>query len=140
MSPITVDDLELISLPENIAENGSLMVIEGIKNIPFEIARIFFVNANQGAVRGEHSHIECAQFLVCLSGKIEVICDDGKMNRVFILEDSSVGLLIPPGIWASQHYKSKSSVLAVLCDQIYTASDYIRDYGAFIASKRNIID
>ena len=43
-----------------------------------------------------------------------------------------MALLIPPGIWAQQTYTVENSILTVLCDRIYEAEDYIREYNIFI--------
>ena len=43
----------------------------------------------------------------------------------------SMGLLVPPGIWASEKYVDNAAVLMVLCDRGYEADDYIRDYNDF---------
>jgi hypothetical protein len=47
-----------------------------------------------------------------------------------------VGLIIPPGIWAQQTYLTENSVLTVLCDKLYQAADYIRDYEEFTSRVR----
>ncbi|MEA9598553.1 FdtA/QdtA family cupin domain-containing protein [Polynucleobacter sp. AP-Sanab-80-C2] len=140
MNTLAIKSLELINFSQHIAENGSLTVLEGLKNVPFEIARVFFVLADSNSIRGNHSHIECSQLLVCLSGSIDVKCDDGKNKKVFSLSNPNVGLVIPPGIWASQYYREDNSVLAVLCDKKYVASDYIRNYEVFLKTKLNKID
>jgi dTDP-4-dehydrorhamnose 3,5-epimerase-like enzyme len=135
------DDLqkiELTQLTQNIAENGELTVIEGLKEVPYEIRRVFFVRANVGAIRGMHAHRECSQFLICLMGQIKVVCDDGLVKRDFELNNLSSGLMIPPGIWATQIYSSTNSVLAVLCDKTYDPNDYIREYDEFLSYRSKL--
>jgi dTDP-4-dehydrorhamnose 3,5-epimerase-like enzyme len=135
-------NMSLTALSQNIAENGELTVIEGLKEIPYNIRRVFFVRGDKGAIRGMHAHRECSQFLICLMGKIRVVCDDGSTQKDFELENPSTGLLIPPGIWSTQAYESTNSVLAVLCDKSYDPSDYIREYDQFLAytSKLNSLN
>jgi hypothetical protein len=127
----TIDSLKLTKLPHHFEANGDLIVMERSINIPFNIARVFVVRAPQGAVRGEHAHRVCSQFLTCPNGIVEVICDDGVKTQTFMLDHPNTGLLIPAGIWSEQTYKTYGAVLTVLCDRLYEAEDYIRDYDEF---------
>ena len=124
--------VKIIDLPHHFEENGDLIVMEKFKNVPFEIQRVFVVRAPKGAIRGQHSHIKCTQLLTCPSGIIDVQCDDGKNKSYFTLNHPNMALLIPPGIWAQQTYTVENSILTVLCDRIYEAEDYIREYNIFI--------
>ena len=127
-----LSQIKLIDLPHHFEENGDLIVMEKFKNVPFEIQRVFVVRAPKGAIRGQHSHIKCTQLLTCPSGIIDVQCDDGKNKLYFTLNHPNMALLIPPGIWAQQTYTVENSILTVLCDRIYEAEDYIREYNIFI--------
>jgi len=69
-----------------------------------------------------------------LAGAILVSCDNGVAVTEFTLDNIGTGLLIPPGIWATQHYVEDNSVLMVLCDRGYEKDDYIRAREEFIAS------
>lgn len=126
-----VNSVKLVELPHFFEENGDLVVMEGFVNIPFNIARVFLVRAPDGAIRGQHAHRRCSQFFVCPSGVVEVVCDDGRQSVEFVLDRPSMGLLIPPGIWAQQTYIGSHAALMVLCDRPYKAADYIRDYGEY---------
>ncbi len=123
----------LIELAHYFEDNGDLVVMEGESNVPFRIARVFVVRAPAGAVRGQHAHKRCTQFLTCSTGVVEVICGDGVRSSTFVLDRPDVGLLLPPGIWAQQTFRGIGSQLTVLCDRPYEAEDYIRDYAAFLA-------
>jgi dTDP-4-dehydrorhamnose 3,5-epimerase-like enzyme len=130
MSKIAID-IALIDLPHHFENNGNLIVMEGNKQVPFSIARVFIVKAPKDEVRGQHSHKKCTQFLICNSGSVEVICDDGTNRQIYLLNKPNKGLLIPPGIWAQQTYLMENSILTVLCDRPYEADDYIREYDEF---------
>ncbi|MCW7462984.1 sugar 3,4-ketoisomerase [Leptospira limi] len=127
----------LIRFPSFSEDNGSLSVFESGKEVPFLIQRVFTVTANVNDIRGEHSHRKCSQLLICVNGKIKVTCDNGSSKSEFDLEKMSDGLLIPPGIWATQAYVNENSVLMVLCDRGYEAEDYIREYSDFLEWVRN---
>lgn len=51
------------------------------------------------------------------------------------LEPGGVGILVPPGIWATQEYLDDSSVVIVFCDREFEPGDYIRDYQEFLSVK-----
>lgn len=116
---------------------GLLVVAEAHKDVPFSIARTFFVKAAAGQLRGKHAHKECTQLLVCASGNIEVFLRDGKSSKTLVLEQPGDSVLIPAGIWAEQKYMTNDSIIIVFCDQPFNESDYIRDYQSFEKFRRN---
>ena len=130
--------VKLVNLPYDFAENGDLTVMEGMIHIPFSIARVFIVRGSAGAIRGDHAHKACTQFLTCPYGAVEVRCSDGHNITVFILDKPEIGLLIPPSIWARQIYLQTNTVLTVLCDRPYESSDYIRNYENYKNYYRNL--
>ena len=121
----------LVNFPKHAEDNGVVYVYEGGRHVPFEIQRVFTVTARKGDVRGDHAHKKCAQLLVCITGQIRVICNNGFEKSEFTLKNMDTGLLIPPGIWANQEYMTDDAVLMVLCDRRYEAEDYIREYADF---------
>lgn len=126
-----IEEIKIISLPYFIEENGGLIVIEGLNNLPFNIARVFTVNAPNGSIRGQHAHKKCTQFLTCPLGKVQVFCEDGNKKVEFTLDNPKIGILIPPGIWATQTYLTENSILNVFCDMPYDDQDYIRNYDTY---------
>lgn len=122
---------KIIQFEVHSNSSGNLCVYESDDGVPFDIKRIFTVMAKKNEIRGNHAHKICQQLLVCVSGEIEVICDDGLNQRIYRLSEMGKGLLIPPGIWASEKYINEGSVLMVLCDQAYEKNDYIFNYEEF---------
>jgi UDP-2-acetamido-3-amino-2,3-dideoxy-glucuronate N-acetyltransferase len=49
-----------------------------------------------------------------------------------VLDDPTLGVYIPPGIWGSQFRYDSDAVLLVLASHPYDSEDYIRDYDAFL--------
>jgi len=131
--------MNVIELPIHIDNTGTLVVLEGGETPPFPISRVFFVQGDKGVVRGKHAHKLCSQFLVCPLGEIRVICKDGSKEKEFLLDRPNLGLLVPPGTWAEQHYLSENAILMVFCDRNYEADDYIRDYSEFLKLKELVI-
>ena len=134
-----VTDLKLTKIPFFAHPNGELLVVQGEGTVPFSISRVFIVSARDCAVRGRHAHRECSQFLICPSGVVEVICDDGEHTKTFVLDSPDVGLLVPPGIWSEQTYRGALALLTVLCDRRFEETDYIRDYEAFQALRSKCV-
>lgn len=127
--------MKRIEFPVYSAINGDLTVFEAGKTIPFEIRRVFSVVANRNARRGAHAHHRCSQLFVCVSGRIRVTCSDGKVTERIDLETSQAGVLVTPGIWATQEYLEDRSTMIVFCDREYEPEDYIRDYEEFLRLK-----
>ena len=81
--------------------------------------------------RGEHSHYKTEQVLICLSGNVQVLCDDGKSKKDWALNSPTEGLYIPNLIWDEQSYLTPGTILLVLANTKYNESDYITDYEKF---------
>ncbi len=131
-----VDSLRLSKLPHFIDEAGELTAIDASVTVPFLISRVFFVRAPHGAVRGQHAHLACSQFLICPSGSVFVRFEDGERAVDFALNSPDLGIFVPPGIWSQQAYIGDNAVLMVLCDKPFEESDYIRDYEEFKLLRR----
>lgn len=134
-----ISSIQVLELPYFKDEIGNLVVVEGMTTIPFSINRIFMISAPEGSVRGRHAHKLCSQFLISTRGSVEVLCDDGSTDNIFKLNHPSTGLFIPAGIWAEQKYMTQNASLTVLCDRIYEAEDYIRDYDNFLKYRQKLL-
>ena len=129
---MTVYDCSIIELIKIADRSGNITPIEGVKNIPFEIKRVFYsYDIPGGESRGAHAHKECHQFLIAASGAFEVLLDDGVNKRTVLLNRPFYGLHIPPGIWASEQGFSSGSVCLVFASHKYDENDYIREYNDF---------
>ncbi len=112
---------------------GSLAVGEVGKDCPFPVKRFFLVHDVPSVeVRGEHAHRECAQFLVCVKGSVQVVVDDGRAREEVLLDGPTLGLHIPPMVYGTQYRYSPDAVLLVLASHLYDPADYIRDYDDFL--------
>jgi UDP-2-acetamido-3-amino-2,3-dideoxy-glucuronate N-acetyltransferase len=112
---------------------GSLVAAEVGGNLPFVPQRYFMVFDVPGVdVRGEHAHRACHQFLVCVSGELHVVADDGEHRQEFVLDHQRRGVYLPPMTWGIQYRYSPGSTLLVFASHPYDADDYIRDYDEFL--------
>lgn len=136
----SISSVYLVKLPHHFEDNGDLVVMEGFSTVPFAIARVFVVRAPEGAVRGQHAHKACSQFLSSPRGVVEVKCTDGTHTTEFVLDHPNIGLHIPSGIWSEQRYLTKDASLTVLCDRVYEPDDYIRVYDEFLAYRQALVE
>jgi len=138
MTELSIRGVQLIQIPIFLDMRGSLVAGEVAKQVPFEPRRFFLVyDVSSQRVRGEHAHKECSQFLVCTHGSCSVVVDDGFQRQEIRLNQPSVGILIPPMVWATQYNYSPDAVLLVLASHLYDPQDYIRDYEDFLAILRS---
>ena len=106
-------------------------------SVPFTPRRWFLVyDVPSREVRGEHAHRACHPFLICVSGRVSVAVDDGANRAEVLLDRPSVGVYVPPLIWASEYRHEDDAVLLVLASHPYDPEDYIREYDAFLAEVR----
>ncbi len=114
-------------------------MVEGTKNIPFEIKRIFYLyNIPEGKSRGAHAHKKLHQFIIPISGSFDVIIDDGNEKSTIKLANPWEGIHIPPMIWAEEKNFSSGTVCMVLTSDFYDETDYYRNYEEFIKAVRGI--
>jgi hypothetical protein len=133
-----VEGVTLRRLPLVVDLRGKLTFGELPDALPFTPRRFFMVFDVPGAeVRGEHAHRTCHQFLVCVRGSCSVVVDDGERREELALDSPTLGLYLPPMVWATQYGYSVGAALLVLASDPYDAGDYIRDYHSFIEAKRS---
>jgi len=128
-----VAGVSLHRLNKAVDLRGSLVAGETNDQIPFAPARFFVVyDVPRLEARGAHAHHECEQFLVCLTGSVRAIVDDGTNREEYLLDSPDVALYMPPMIWGTQYRYSHDAVLLVLASRPYESTDYIRDYNEFL--------
>lgn len=114
-------------------DRGHLVVIEGSKNIPFEIARVFYIyGSEKSVVRGQHANKESEFILINVNGKSKVKMDYGSSQEVIDLYEPHMGVYIPKMVWKEMYDFSTDSVLLVLSNMKYNPEEYIRDYNQYL--------
>lgn len=132
MSRTCIADCRLIELPRVERPQGSLTAIEGLRDVPFPLARIYYLyDIPGGASRGGHAHRALEQIIVSVMGSFDVVLDDGTERRSFRLDRAYKGLYLPPMIWRELEQFSSGGICVVLASAAFTESDYIRDYDTF---------
>nr|WP_321459166.1 FdtA/QdtA family cupin domain-containing protein [uncultured Vibrio sp.] len=113
-------------------ERGKLIALETVKNVPFEIKRVYYIyDTEYNVARGFHAHRQLRQLAICISGSCTVLMDDGMNKEEVILNEPNKGLVIDPMQWHEMYNFSENCVLMVLANDLYDEADYIRDYDEF---------
>ncbi|MBE3655667.1 dTDP-6-deoxy-3,4-keto-hexulose isomerase [Vibrio navarrensis] len=125
--------IQWIDFKEIGDHRGSLVALEGSKDIPFDIKRIYYLFGMQPDLpRGFHAHRELIQVAVCLKGQCDILMDDGRSKQTVTLDSPVKGLVINKMQWHEMHNFSDDCVLLVLASDVYDEVDYIRDYQYFL--------
>ncbi len=124
---------KIITLPKIIDIRGNLTVAEQLKDIPFEIKRVYWTyDVPGGESRGGHAHKRLRQLLIAVSGSFTVTLDNGNEKQKYLLNHPWQGLLIDTMIWRTLDDFSSGAVCLVLASELYEENDYIYDYQEFI--------
>ena len=114
-------------------ERGQLIALEEMKDIPFEIKRVYYMyDTGKGVVRGKHAHKSLEQILICIHGKCKVKLDNGNETKIVLLEKPYEGLYVSNVMWREMYDFSSDAVLMVLASAYYDENDYIRNYDEFL--------
>lgn len=125
--------IKVIDFPVLGDERGSLLALEGNKNVPFDIKRVYYIYSTQeGVARGFHAHKELQQVAICLKGSCRFVMDNGAEKSDFVLNSPSQGLLIDTMQWHEMYDFSSDCILLVLASDVYDEADYIRSYDDFL--------
>ena len=128
------DSVRMLEFPQHGDERGHLVVVEGMKDIPFEIKRVFYIyGSDANVVRGCHANRRSEFVLINVAGQSKVRVRDGAGNEaVFSINRPHTWLYLPKMVWKDMYDFSPDSVLLVLSSEPYDADEYIRDYDAFV--------
>lgn len=67
-----------------------------------------------------------------------MVLNDGKQEQRFHLNRSHYGLYVCPMMWRYLDNFSSGAVCLVLASEVYSESDYIRDFDIFLAAAGEI--
>ena len=135
---INIDDVGIIELPRFNDPRGNLSFVEQLNHIPFEINRTYWIyDVPGGETRGGHAYKENQEFIVALSGAVDVLVDDGKQRKKFTLNRSYYGLYVPTGLWREMVNFSTNSLALEFGSIHYSENDYIRDYSEYLKLKQD---
>lgn len=129
-----MNKVQMIDFPQHGDERGHLVIVEGERDIPFEIKRAFYIyGSDKDVIRGQHANRVSEFVLINVAGKSKVRVKDGEGNEaIYCLNRPHTGVYIPNMVWKDMYDFSSDSVLLVLANTHYDANEYIRDYAKFV--------
>jgi hypothetical protein len=136
MNEIIVKNSGIITLPRIVDDrDGILCIMEGNRDIPFDIKRVYYINNldSVSSVRGKHAHRTLSQVIFCVNGSFTLALDDGCRQQDVHMWQSNVGILLGPMLWHTMYDFSGGCVILVAASDYYFEADYIRDYNEFTA-------
>src|SRR5829696_8453159 len=126
---LTLSEAKLISLPKILDDRGNLSFFENEKQIPFTMARAYWIyDVPGGEIRGGHAYHTLQETIIALSGSFDLVLNDGKETRKYTLNRSYFGIYVPKMIWRHMENFSTNSLALIVTDGPYDATEYIRDY------------
>jgi dTDP-4-dehydrorhamnose 3,5-epimerase-like enzyme len=127
-----IDEVRIIELPRIIDERGNLSFLENNNQIPFEIARTYWIyDVPGGEKRGGHAYKSLQEVIIALSGSFDVVLHDGVSEKTFTLNRSYYGLYVPNMIWKHLENFSTNSLALIAADKPYDENEYLRDFEQF---------
>lgn len=127
-------NVRMVEFSEKGDERGSLVVVEGEIDIPFEIKRVFYIyGSDDTVIRGQHANRRSQFVLINVAGTSRVKVRDEEGNEaIYMLDRPRTGIYLPEMVWKEMYDFSEDSVLLCLASEHYDASEYIRDYDEFV--------
>ena len=130
-------NFRMIDLPKHIDPRGNLTVAEQLRNVPFDIARVYWTyDVPSGERRGGHAHRSCEEIIIAVSGSFDVAVFDGQVYQTFHLNHPYQGLYVGTGVWRTLEDFSSGAVCLVLASELFDESEYIYDYQEFLKLAR----
>lgn len=132
--------VKMLSFPE--FNSGGFIEVEGLRDIPFEIKRIFYIfgKGNVGSVRGKHSNRKSEFVLFNVKGRSKVKTIDEDSNEVvYELNEPNQAIYLPKMVWKEMYDFSEDSVLMVLTNEYYDSTEYIRSFDDFVIEMKELI-
>ena len=125
---------KILDLPKIVDPRGNLTVAEEMKNVPFDIARVYWTyDIPAGERRGGHAHRSCQEVIIAVSGSFDVTLDDGHCGKaIHHVNHPYQGLYVGTNVWRTLEDFSSGSVCLVLASELFDEDEYIYDYDEFL--------
>ena len=130
MRPPSLQVLTFSKIPD---PRGNLTPVEGEKDIPFRIRRVYWIyDVPGGAVRGGTAYRTLEEVFIALSGSFDLTVDDGRGSTVRqTLNRGYYGVYVPSMMWRRLSNFSTNAVCLILASKHFDEGDYI-DYDEYL--------
>ncbi len=134
-------EYQIINIKTVIMDNGlesGLSFFEGEHDIPFKINCLYCVyESEKNNLKGFYTNKQSYQLMFCPYGIIEVLIDDGNKKEKVLLDNPSVGLILPLGIWREVTWKKSDSIFCVAASGYHDPEKMKNDYELYIEVVRD---
>lgn len=133
------ESIQLIEFQQKGDSRGQMVIVEGKREIPFHIKRVFYIyGSDESVIRGQHANKNSEFVLINVAGNSKVKVKDGLGNeKIFSLDKPHMGIYLPKMIWKEMYDFSRDSVLLCLASELYDPEEYIRDYADYVRIVNN---
>lgn len=122
-------------------ERGALTAIEGNKEIPFDIKRVFYIynTTDKNIVRGNHANRKTKFVLIMLAGssKVKIFDEKGGVQEIVELDSPDKGLFLKNMVWKEMYDFTDNSVMLVLASEPFDEFEYIDTYEELLEELKN---
>ena len=124
----------IITLSKNEdPDRGNLSYIEKDNHIPFSIEQTSWIYNVPGDIEKKgHAFKNRENFIIALSGSLEVVINNGQDNKIFNLNAANKGLYVPAGLWQQMKNFSTNAMVIILGSTKDSEEDFIRNYKEFL--------
>lgn len=126
-----LDAVRLFTAPTVRDPRGALSAIESGRQIPFQVARVFYMHA-MTADRGGHAHRDTEQCAIALAGSLRFELTDGAAHASYVLDDPTCCLYLPAMVFLEIRDISPDAVCLVLASTHYDPAKVIRSLSDYL--------
>jgi len=135
--------VKMLQLPAFKNESGTVghVEIEGLKDIPFEVKRFFYIfgEGNVGTIRGKHANRKSKFVLLNIAGKSKVkTIDENGETEIYELNNPYDAVYLPEYVWKEMYDFTADAILMVLTNEYYDSEEYIRDFDDYVEIMKQI--
>lgn len=124
--------VQYLEFPKIEDNRGNLSFVEGGRQIPFDIARAYWIyDVPGGEKHGGHAYYHQEECLIALSGSFDIRVKTGHSEEMYSLNRSYKALYLPAGTWRSLENFSTNALCLVLSSGRFLPEEYIRKESVF---------
>lgn len=128
-----LDTPRIVTLPKFNDPRGNLSVIENLRQIPFDMRRVYWIyDVPGGRRRYGHAFKHQQELIVALSGCFDVVLNNGAGETLYRMDRAFKGLYVPAMTWRYINNFATNSVALVISSTSYDPDDYIEDFDQYL--------